>query len=213
MPRGKAMVHLGQGDLASARRVLREASDRVEPTALAAYVANYWDLFWVLQDDQQQLVLRLAPSAFDDDRASWGLVMAQTWHLRGNDVRARAYADSARVVFEEQLAATPNEPQLHILRGLALAYLGRKAEAIAEGERGTALAPITVDGYTGPYLQHQLARIYTLTGEYEKALDRLEPLLKIPYHLSRGWLQIDPGFDPIRKHPRFQALVAAGATT
>ncbi len=209
----KAMVHLGQGDLASARRVLREASDRVEPTALAAYVANYWDLFWVLQDDQQQLVLRLAPSAFDDDRASWGLVMAQTWHLRGNDVRARAYADSARVVFEEQLAATPNEPQLHILRGLALAYLGRKAEAIAEGERGTALAPITVDGYTGPYLQHQLARIYTLTGEYEKALDRLEPLLKIPYHLSRGWLQIDPGFDPIRKHPRFQALVAAGATT
>ena len=28
-----------------------------------------------------------------------------------------------------------------------------------------------------PYLEHQLARIYILAGEHEKALDRLEPLL------------------------------------
>ena len=38
----------------------------------------------------------------------------------------------------------------------------------------------------GPYLQHQLARIYILVGEPEKALDQLEPLLKIPYVLSPG---------------------------
>jgi hypothetical protein len=39
--------------------------------------------------------------------------------------------------------------------------------------------------------------------------DHLEPLLKIPYHLSPGWLKIDPSFDPLRKNPRFQKLVAA----
>ncbi len=47
-----------------------------------------------------------------------------------------------------------------------------------------------------------------LVGEPEKALDQLEPLLKIPYHLALGWLEIDPNFDPLRGNPRFQKLVA-----
>jgi hypothetical protein len=59
-----------------------------------------------------------------------------------------------------------------------------------------------------PYIQHQLARIYLLAGEPEKALDQLEPLLTIPYELSPGWLRIDPTFVPLRGNPRFERLVA-----
>ncbi len=68
--------------------------------------------------------------------------------------------------------------------------------------------PISKDAVNGPYFQHQLARIYILIGEPEKAIDELEPLLKIPYFLSPAWLKIDPNFDPLRKNPRFQKLVA-----
>ncbi len=94
-----------------------------------------------------------------------------------------------------------------MLLGLAFAYLGRKADAVREGQRGVALSPIAENSLFGPYYQHQLARIYILVDEPEKALDQLEPLLRIPYYLSPGWLRIDPTFDPLRGNPRFERLV------
>jgi eukaryotic-like serine/threonine-protein kinase len=207
----KAMVALAQGDLPGARAVVRTALTTVDPAALLAHFGNFQDLYWVLDNDQQQQLLTLPPSAFDDDRATWAIVRAQTYDLRGNTAQARIYADSARLALEEQLRDTPEDGQRRTFRGLALAYLGRKAEAIAEGKRGVALLPVGRDAFLGAYLQHQLARIYLLAGEPEQALDQLEALLKIPYVLSPGWLRIDPTFDPLRKHPRFRKLVEGGA--
>ena len=173
-----------------------------------AHLANYWDLAWILGDEQRELLLRLTPSAFDDDRGTWAFCLAQASALKGDAASVRTYAEEARKTFEEQLRAAPDDPQRNTFLGLALAYLGRKEDAIRQGERGVALAPVSKDAYIGPYLKHQLARIYLLVGEPEKALDQLEPLLKIPYYLSPGWLKIDPNFDPLRKNPRFQKLVA-----
>jgi len=68
--------------------------------------------------------------------------------------------------------------------------------------------PLSKDGYTGVYVQHQFARLYILVGEPEKALEQLEPLLNVPYILTPAWLKIDPNFNPLRGNPRFQRLVA-----
>jgi len=204
----KAMVALAQGDLTGARAVIRTALTTFEPAALIASFGNYWDLYWPLDDAQQQQLLALPPSAFDNDRAAWALVRAETEHLRGHPAEARVYADTARLAFEEELRAAPEDPQRHAYRGVALAYLGRKADAIQEGERAVALMPISRDALIGAYLQHNLVRIYLLVGEPEKALDQLEPLLRMPYHLSPGWLRIDPTFAPLRGNPRFERLVA-----
>jgi hypothetical protein len=76
----------------------------------------------------------------------------------------------------------------------------------------TCLTPTSFDGDAGSWglaLAWELARIYILVGEQEKALDRLEPLLRKPYYLSPGWLKIDPTFDPLRNNPRFKRLVDA----
>jgi tetratricopeptide (TPR) repeat protein len=139
------------------------------------------------------------------------MVLAQLYHLRGDRVRAAMYADSARIALEEQSRENPQDAQRHVLLGLVLAYMGRKADAIAEGERGVAMAPISVDAVAGPYYQHQLARIYMMVGEPEKAMDHLEPLLGMPYYLSPAWLRIDPTFDPLRNNPRFKKLVEGTA--
>jgi serine/threonine-protein kinase len=206
---GKAMTFLGEGDLAGATAVLKAAPKDVERTALVAYVANYNDLVWVLGEQERELLLRLTPSAFDDDRGAWALCLVQAYTLKDDAANVHTYAEEARKAIEEQLRATPEDAQRHVFLGIALAYLGRKEEAIPEGQRGVALDPVSKNARGGPYIQHQLFRIYLLVGEPEKALDQLEPLMKIPYYLSPGWLKIDPNFDPLRKNPRFQKLVAS----
>jgi tetratricopeptide (TPR) repeat protein len=93
-----------------------------------------------------------------------------------------------------------------VLRGLALAYMGRYPEAVAAGERGVELGPVSAVATTGAYYLHQLVRIYLLAGEREKALDRLEALMKVPYYVSPAWLRIDHDFAPLTGDPRFERL-------
>jgi tetratricopeptide (TPR) repeat protein len=205
----KAMTFLGEGNLPAARKVLRGVPKEVEPEALVAEVATYWDLVWVLDESQRALLVRLTPGAFDDDRGAWGLALAQAYALSGDDAKSRSSADEARKAYEAQLQTTPDDSGRHVFLGLALAYLGRREEAIREGERAVTLYPVAKGAYFGPYLQHQLVRIYMLANEPRKAVDLLEPLMRIPYYLSSAWLQIDPSFDPLRKNSRFQKLCGA----
>ena len=205
---GKVMALLGRGDMGAARIVLQTAPAEVDKGALVSYVATYYDLMWMLDDAQQRLLLRLTPNDFGGNRALWAIVLAQTYALRGDSARMRAFADTARITFAQHLQASPDEPIQRVFLALALAYRGRYVEAQGEGERAVAQRPIARDADNGPYIQHQLVRVYIRANEPEKALDRLEPLLAMPYYLSRDWLKIDPTFDPLRSNPRFQRLVA-----
>ena len=200
----KAMTSLQVGDLAGARAVLAAAPKEVEPTALVVELANA-ELWWVLDDAQRDVLLRLTPGAFGGDREAWGLALAQASALRGDRAKVREYAEEARkAITAPGPQARGGQPDVYL--GLALAHLGRKAEAIREADGSVALGPIERDPFEGPDLQHQAVRIHILLGNHERALDLLEPLLKVPYYLTPAWLRIDPSFEPLRGNPRFEKL-------
>ena len=111
----------------------------------------------------------------------------------------------ARVILEEKTREYPDDYWIHHSLGLTYAYLGRKDDAIREGERAVALVP--KDALRGPTFVQRLAVIHALVGEPEAAIDQIEYLLSIPSKLTVGWLRVHPFWDPLRDHPRFQALL------
>jgi serine/threonine-protein kinase len=70
--------------------------------------------------------------------------------------------------------------------------------------------PIKKEAYRGYHRVMDLARIYTMVGEYKKAIDQIEYLLSIPGPLSTELLRIDPKWDPLRKNPRFKKIIKEG---
>jgi serine/threonine protein kinase/tetratricopeptide (TPR) repeat protein len=120
---------------------------------------------------------------------------------------ARTSFDIARKQFETELRKRPDDNDLHAALGIAYAGLGRKEEAIREGKRAVELLPVSKDAMWGPEMTANLAVIYVMVGEQNAALDQIEYLLSIPSNLSVPLLRIDPQWDPLRNHPRFQKLL------
>jgi eukaryotic-like serine/threonine-protein kinase len=200
----KIETFIGQGDLRGAQRVIPAGSPVVGLASIIAYV-SYSHLTWLLDSAQQTVLLHLPPAAFDNNRGSWGLALAETYAILGDHRRVKVYADSGRIGAEYELRNAPDDADAHTTLGVALAYLGQKAAAIREGKRGAALN--AHDPLNASYNDYQLARIYLIAGETEPALDKLQELLKTPCFVSAGWLRLDPTFTPLRGNPRFERLV------
>jgi serine/threonine-protein kinase len=205
-----AVLALAQGDRARAERIARNPPPGVKPIEQAYFFARFEELGWLLDHDQQRQVLSLGPDAYDDDRAPWAMVMTQLNAMRDQPALARAYADSARMAYEEHIATQPNDPQHYAFLGVALAALGRKDAAIRAATRATELAPIDADAFLGPYVQMLLARVHMMVGNHDRAVELLKDPVTLPNNVSKAWLRVDPTWDPLRKHPGFQRLVGEG---
>src|ERR1700730_10905962 len=115
--------------------------------------------------------------------------------------------ERARVFVEQQLRENPNDAGHHAQLGTIFATLGRKEDAIQEGKRAIELLPESKDAFDGPGMTIQLAQIYAWTGEFDQALQLIEHSLTTSAGITAALLKLDPVWDPLRKDPRFQALI------
>lgn len=199
----KVETYLGEGDLGGARAAFGEASRVVDRSTLVAQVGGS-RLYWLLNSGQRKALLHLPVSAFDGDQARRAIAFAQVHALAGDQRRVRLYADSARIASEEQLRQAPQNPEAHTTLGLSLAYLGRKADAVGEGQQGAELN--SKDLLNQPDNEYRLARIYLLVGDSDKAVGSLDRMLRRDCFLSPGWLRLDPTFAALGGHQGFEQL-------
>jgi TolB-like protein len=98
----------------------------------------------------------------------------------------------------------------YLLSALALvdALLERKDDANAEIERAVSMLPIEKDPLDGPCVLANSAVVHAWTGEIDKAFTELEVPAKVPRGVYYGQLKLDPLWDPLRKDPRFDELLA-----
>jgi TolB-like protein/Tfp pilus assembly protein PilF len=139
-----------------------------------------------------------APKAFFE-----GLI----YLCQGDKTKATTALEHARAIAEQLVQESPNDAPRRAILGEILAALGQKEAAIAEGKRATQLLPESEDAYDGPQITGRLAQIYALTGESDEAFRLLDHLLGVPNGLTIAMLKLDPAWDPLRKDPRFQALI------
>jgi len=128
-------------------------------------------------------------------------IMATIYRLENKMDLAKDYYDSARVIIEENLKELPDDARLYSALGIVFAGLGKKDEAIKEGKRGTELLPITKEAWRGFTRELDLAKIYTMVGEYDLAIDKIDYLLSIPGELSVPYIKIDPVWKDLLELP------------
>ena len=208
--KGRAYLNW-RGELDTLRAVLDQLPPDAEVGGIGTARAQRAQLLlWERNPDSLLALLGSAPDAVFEGYAFFlptSLYAAWAHELRGGDVAAHAAFDSARLQLDSVLAALPDDWRVHASRGLALAGQGRRQEALREARWLQQSVVYREDAYDGPAVAEERARILAQAGEVDAALDEIEQLLAGPGYLSVHTLRLDPLWDPLRDHPRFQALL------
>ncbi len=135
------------------------------------------------------------------------LLRGFAYELMNESEKARVQYESARKMLEQEIKKAPDDPRYHSSLGIVYANLGMHREAVEQGTKAVDLLPIAEDSFYGiPYVL-DLAFIYTIIGEHDKALKQLKYLLSIPSWLSVPWCEMDPRWDRLRDNPKFQEIL------
>jgi eukaryotic-like serine/threonine-protein kinase len=205
----KALAYLSlAGDREGMQRLMPGISQGFPLVGGPTAIMGFAEVVPLLSRQQQAGLLQATPQDFGGDTAGWALARAMTYRAWRQDVPARAAFETARVVLERLLAVRPDDHAFLAEYGLALAGLGRAEEAIRQGKRAVEVRSTARDATEGPLTEANLARIYTMVGRPELAIDQLRTILSRPGPLSPAWLRVDPFFASLRGDPRFQRLAA-----
>ncbi|MBF8295748.1 MAG: hypothetical protein HW389_2293 [Bacteroidetes bacterium] len=202
---------LWQGQLDTLRAALNRLPRDADLGPIGSRAAQHVQL--LLWERQADSLLQLLGSAragvFEGQQLFLPASLYAAWahQLRGDHTAARTAFDLARTFLDSVITRLPDDWRIHAARGLALAGLGRRDEALREASWLQQSVVYREDAVLGPLLAENRARILAQAGAADAALDEIERLLAGPSWLSVHTLRLDPRWDSIRDHPRFKALL------
>jgi len=155
---------------------------------------------------QEALLKAEVADSSDFPDPGWRILLLADIHknLNNHDL-ARSHYKSAFEYYTKLLAENPDDPEFLSLVGIAAAGLKERAKALEAGQN--ALDITRYNGLEKSDRMLDLANIYVVLGEYDKALDLIEELLKNPSSLSPGLLKLDPVWKPLSGRSRFKAIL------
>jgi TolB-like protein/Tfp pilus assembly protein PilF len=134
---------------------------------------------------------------------------------QGDNMNAQKMFELARPAFEASVKDAPISAERHATLGWLYAFMGRRDDAIREGQRAVELKPESKDAVDGALMNGYLALVYARVGENDLAIPLIDRLLRTPgavdsadYSITINDLKYRWEWDPIRSDPRFQALIA-----
>ena len=201
-----------EGNTIKAREALEEASKRIsspDDQNDAHFLGSILDIY----DENFPSALKrvsLMPLIALDGQFRFipkDQLYAQIYGLMGVKQKEQEYYQSARLFLENKIKEQPDDSRFYSALGITCAGLGLKERAIQAATRATEILPVSKDFWRGALRVKDLAQVYVMVGEYDKAFDQIEYLLSIPGELSVPLLKLDPVWAPLRTLPRFQKLV------
>jgi tetratricopeptide (TPR) repeat protein len=141
--------------------------------------------------------------------------LPQSWcegmvaRMRGDATAAKAAFTQARNDTEKLMRDQPDDVAALAALGMIDAALGRKKEAVREARRALQLLPVSKDAVDGVAVMETASVIYGWVGKTDDAIDELTATAKLPGYLNYGQLKHDPLWDPLRRDPRFEKIVAS----
>jgi eukaryotic-like serine/threonine-protein kinase len=204
----RALIYASQGDLEAARASLAHLPAGTDEAALVTYVAAFGGWVWLLNDRQQEMLVRLRPAAFGNRRGLWAITLSFAYRLNGDSARMRAYADTAEREYRTDIRQDSTAAVPLMFHALALARLGRRDAARREADAARRLAPLTHDPRVNNATNRGVAWVYATIGANDAAVALIDSLLREPGVLSPGMLRLDPAWAPLRDDPRFKRLAA-----
>jgi len=207
-----------KGSTGPIKAALESLPANLDPDGVVTF--GRWDVA-LMDRDPAAAAKALASCRLDTITSQTGVPLPKSYLqgcidlVRGDAAQAQAGFEAARPAVETMVANSPQDATRRAQLGLLYAFMGRKEDAVREGRRAVELKPISKDVIEGAVVQVFLALIYARTGQPDEAIPRIERLFTTPFavdycddSITLSDLRTRWEWDPLRKDPRFQKIIA-----